>query len=320
MALVAPVNNRSWQWSKFFDAKTQAKLNQVNVGSLPDMVTFTPDGTKVLTANEGEPDGGVNPEGSVSIIDISGGVQNASVTLADFNDFDSQKAALQAEGVRLFGDNGTATVSQDVEPEYITVSSDSTNAYISLQENNAIAILDLTTSTITDIFPLGVKDHSLPGNGLDASDRDGGINIQTQPVFGLPMPDAIATYNAGGVDYIVTANEGDARDEDARVGGLNVRCYRFPRCSDSVKITPTWGVWKSPQLMVTLITMASLNSLLPTELAHFQSTIQRETGSSTVATTSSRLLLAFFPPISILTTTRMISMVVVTLKAQSPKG
>ncbi|MBN3876121.1 MAG: putative Ig domain-containing protein [Nostoc sp. JL23] len=195
------------------------------------MLTFTPDGTKVLVANEGEPNsyGQVNlvdPEGSVSIIDISGGVANATVAQASFTSFNSQIATLKAAGVRITGPG--STVAQDLEPEYIAVSPDGKTARITLQENNAIAILDIASATITNILPLGAKNYNLPGNGLDASDRDltsssGKINIQNWPVFGLYQPDAIASFTANGQTYYITANEGDSRDytgfsEEIRVG------------------------------------------------------------------------------------------------------
>lgn len=188
-------------------------LNAVTVGALPDMLTFTPDGTKVLVANEGEPndDYSVDPEGSISIIDLSGGVANltqASVTTADFTAFNDQRDALVADGVRIFGLN--ATVAQDVEPEYIAVTGDSSTAYVALQENNALAVVDIASGAVTDILPLGFKDHSVVP--LDASDRDDAINITTYPnLFGMYMPDTISLYEAGGETYIVTANEGDAR-------------------------------------------------------------------------------------------------------------
>lgn len=191
-------------------------LNSVEVGFLPDMVTFTPDGTKVMTANEGEPNSygqadSFDPEGSISIIDLASGVVNASVQNATFTSFNSQIDALKAAGVRITGPG--SSVAQDLEPEYIAFSGDGTKAYVTLQENNALAIVDIATATVTDIKPLGLKNHSLPGNGLDASDRDGGtINIQNWPVFGMYQPDAIASFTVNGQTYFVTANEGDARD------------------------------------------------------------------------------------------------------------
>ena len=209
------------------------------VGALPDMVTFTPDGTKILVANEGEPndyntEASIDPEGSISIIDISNGIANATVTTADFNAFDDQKDQLISQGVRIFGPN--ATVSQDLEPEYITISADSTTAYVALQENNALAVVDIASSTVTNIIPLGFKDHSLTGNELDASNRDDAINIRNWPVKGMFQPDAIASYTVDGMNYIVTANEGDARDydnfsEEARVGDLNLDPTVFPNAA-----------------------------------------------------------------------------------------
>lgn len=205
----------------FFNANGDL-LNSVTVGALPDMLTFTPDGTRVLVANEGEPNSygqpdSIDPEGSVSIINLA----DFSVINAGFTQFNSQIDQLRAAGVRIFGPN--ATVAQDVEPEYITVSEDSTKAWVSLQENNAIALLDLINNQITSILPLGFKDHSLPGNGIDASDRDNAINIANWPVLGMYQPDGIASYQVNGKTYIVTANEGDARDydgfaEEVRVG------------------------------------------------------------------------------------------------------
>lgn len=199
----------------FFEAATGTFLNSVEVGYLPDMLTFTPDGTKVLTANEGEPNSygqanSFDPEGSISIIDLANGVANATVQTAGFTAFNAQIDALRAAGVRIFGPG--ATVAQDLEPEYISFSGDGTKAYVTLQENNALAIVDIATATVTDIKPLGLKNHNQPGNGLDASDQDGRINIRNWPVFGMYQPDAIASYTVNGQTYFITANEGDARD------------------------------------------------------------------------------------------------------------
>ncbi|MCX6318331.1 MAG: choice-of-anchor I family protein [Bacteroidetes bacterium] len=210
----------------FYDAATAAYINDVTVGYLPDMVIYTPDGTKLLTANEGEPNSygqgtSFDPEGSVSVIDISGGVPAATVTTAGFTSFNGQVAALRAAGIRIFGPG--ATVAQDLEPEYIAFSADGTKAYITLQENNAVAEMDIATVTITQLLPLGLKDHSLTGNGLDASDQDGGINIANWPIKGMYMPDAISGFTVGGNHYFITANEGDSRaytgySEEIRVG------------------------------------------------------------------------------------------------------
>ncbi len=199
----------------FIDPATGALLGSVQVGANPDHVTFTPNGLKVLVANEGEIAGdGTDPEGSISIVDISTGIATATVQAATFTAFDGQENALRAQGVRLFEGK---TVSQDVEPEYIAVSPDGTKALVTLQEANAVAILDIATATITSIEPLGVKDFSTLL--ADFSDRDGPSNGTLQkletgnPVFGMFMPDAIASFQASGQTYYIIANEGDDRDD-----------------------------------------------------------------------------------------------------------
>ncbi len=186
--------------------------------SVPDMITFTPDGTRLLVAIEGEPRdeyaaaGTSNPVGGIGIIDVATG----ALTFAGFEAFNSQKAALQAAGVRM--NIPGATVAEDLEPEYITIAPGGAFAYVALQEANAIAELDIASATITRIMPLGFKDHSVAGNGLDPSDRDnaaGTGNIQQivlAPVRGLYMPDGVASFGLGGRTFLVTANEGDARE------------------------------------------------------------------------------------------------------------
>jgi hypothetical protein len=217
----------------FYDATDLSLVNSVTVGALPDMLTFTPNGRHVLVANEGEPnnDYTVDPEGSVSIIDLRDGVAKAQVRTADFARFNGMEDELRARGVRIFGPNASAA--QDLEPEYITVARDSRRAWVSLQEANALAVIDIQRAAVTDILPLGTKDHSLPGNELDASDKDGAINITNWPVQGMYMPDAIASYTFRGQTYIVTANEGDSRDyggysEEARVKDLTLDPLAFP--------------------------------------------------------------------------------------------
>lgn len=229
----------------FYDS-TFTRLGAATVGTLPDMVVFTPDGQKVMTANEGEPNANrtVNPEGSISIVDVSGGFSNPPVTTADFQSFNARKATLQAAGVRLFGIDSlgvAATVAQDIEPEYITISADSKTAWVTLQEANAFAIVDIDAGTVTDLIPLGYKDHSLTENALDASDQDGVINIRTWPIRGMYMPDAVASYTVGGNTFLITANEGDSRTfEEKRVSALSLDPNAYPP-ADSVKLNRNLG-------------------------------------------------------------------------------
>jgi DNA-binding beta-propeller fold protein YncE len=189
-----------------------AALNTYNVGALPDALTFTPDGTKLVVANEGEPNGdySIDPIGSVSIIDLN----TNAVTPVNFNSFNGTEAALNAAGVRISGPVGT-TAGQDIEPEYVAISPDGTTAFVTLQENNAVAKIDLTVANpIPTLMTLGERDHSIPGQGIDANKNDDTALIENFPIFGLPMADAIDSYSAGGSTYYVTANEGDGRDYD----------------------------------------------------------------------------------------------------------
>ncbi len=135
-------------------------LNSVTVGALPDMLTFTPDGMMIVVANEGEPNDAydVDPEGSISLIDMSAGAADATVTAVDFTAFIGQEETLRAKGVRVFGPGANAA--QDFEPEYIAVSEDGTLAFVALQENNAFAVVDLAEATVIDVLPLGLKDYS----------------------------------------------------------------------------------------------------------------------------------------------------------------
>jgi DNA-binding beta-propeller fold protein YncE len=222
----------------FFDTGG-GTVTSVQVGALPDMLTFTPDGTRVLVANEGEPssDYTVDPPGTVSIIDVSGGAGGATVRTVGFDDFDAggSRAGELPEEVRVFGPG--ASVSRDLEPEYIAVSPDGGTAFVSLQEANALAVIDVGTAEVERIVALGLKDHRRPRNRIDPSDRDDGIAIGTWPVLGMYMPDAVAVIEDGGELFVLTANEGDARDydgfaEESRLGDLALDPARFPQAAE----------------------------------------------------------------------------------------
>ncbi len=190
--------------------------NYVTVGALPDMVTFTPDGRYALTANEGEPskDYRFDPEGSVSLIEIEDNRKGGQVRHIRFNAF-NKSASRHAElpsSVRVFGPN--ATVAQDLEPEYIAISPSGKKAFVSLQENNAVAVIDIKTAAVDKIVALGYKNFG--DYAIDASNKDGGVNIKPwKGVYGMYQPDTMAAYESAGKTYFVSANEGDARDYDA---------------------------------------------------------------------------------------------------------
>jgi DNA-binding beta-propeller fold protein YncE len=199
------------------------------------MVVFTPDGRWVLTADEGEPseDYAIDPEGTVSIIDMSGGVaglDQGKVRQADFRRFDGQPTP---DGFRIA--RRGVPLSKDVEPEYIAVSADSRTAWVTLQENNGLAIVDIASARVTRLVGFGYKDHRV--HPLDPSDRDGGVKIAPWPVFGMYQPDSIARFERNGATYLVTANEGDSRDwkgfsEEKRVAELKLDPAAFPNAEE----------------------------------------------------------------------------------------
>jgi hypothetical protein len=222
VAVASPNVDQTLNGSVVFFDTNGTFLKQVTVGALPDMITFSPDGTKVMTANEGQPNANysIDPEGSVSIIDIAGGIPaltQSNVTTLFFTAYNAQETALIASGVRKL--KATSTLSQDFEPEFITISADSQKAWVTIQENNAIAEINLTTSTFSDLWALGAKDVSIPGNGMDISDNNGQVLIANWPIKAFYMPDAVANYTVGGTTYLVTANEGDEKEYT----GLNER-------------------------------------------------------------------------------------------------
>lgn len=235
-----------------YEAKTYKKLASVSVGALPDMIAFSPDGKYIVCANEGEPNDSYtnDPVGSISVISVA---DNYSVKTAEFTSLEGQKETLAKGGFRIFGLN--ASFAQDIEPEYVTISPDSKTAWVSLQENNGIAKVDLASAQVTAIFPLPFKDYGLAKNAIDVSDKDGKIQFRPQKnVYGMPQPDAIDYFEIGGKGYIISANEGDARDyegfsEEVRVEDIKLDESAFPNAKElmdkknlgRLKITNTLG-------------------------------------------------------------------------------
>jgi predicted extracellular nuclease/2',3'-cyclic-nucleotide 2'-phosphodiesterase (5'-nucleotidase family) len=217
-------------------------IKSIEVGVLPDQLTFSPDGKLLLVANEGERfldlSGTATLDdapGTITVISVPANAAEAAVrNTIGFSALDAFEAQLDALGIKTLDATslpftsgaitGTlavpdATVSQDIEPEYIAVSPDGTKAYVTLQEVNAVAVIDLTNAGAdkpVSILPLGFVDFSLPGNEADFSDRDGAgnaasISVGNAPIKGLLQPDAIASFEVGGSTYFITANEGDSR-------------------------------------------------------------------------------------------------------------
>ena len=222
---VEPADKTERGWVMFFDAATLRHLGGVRVGTLPDSLAFTPNGSHVIVANEGEPaeDYTVDPEGTVSVIDVPRSIQQfdrldqSAVRTVDFRAYD--EGTPLPEGVRVFGPDvpvpdgheEAGRVARNLEPEFVSVDPTGRTAYVSLQEADAIAAVDVRAAELTDLWPLTDTDWSVDGR-LDPSNKDGSIHRAHHPVSGVPMPDGIDVYRHRGQDVIVTANEGDGRE------------------------------------------------------------------------------------------------------------
>lgn len=233
-------------WVVVLRSRGLSVLSTVRVGAQPDMVTFDDLGRTIVTADEGEPadDFSADPAGSVSIIDVPRALRGRdAVRTAGFGAWDRGRAL--PAGVRVFGPDapdpnaapgtsGAGRVARNLEPEYVTI--EGHRAYVTLQENNALAVVDLNQARVSDIVAMPGKDWNRPGNVLDPSDRDAGIALASWPLKSLLMPDSIASYRAGGRTYLVTANEGDAREwgdyeDGARIKDLDLCADAFPNAA-----------------------------------------------------------------------------------------
>ncbi|MEZ9648342.1 choice-of-anchor I family protein [Vibrio sp. 10N.261.52.C2] len=196
-----------------YRSDTLELITTYTAGALPDMVSFSKDGRYIASANEGEPnaDYSIDPEGSVTLVDLTNGPLQATVTQIDFKAFNQgqPRYAELTDKVRISAPN--ATVAQDLEPEYLTFA-DNGKLYVALQENNALAAIDVATAEVDAILGLGGKPWD--SAQLDASNKDKNIgNLQNYAMLeGLYMPDSITSYSVDGNTYIVTANEGDGRE------------------------------------------------------------------------------------------------------------
>ncbi|WP_338778506.1 choice-of-anchor I family protein [Metabacillus sp. FJAT-52054] len=179
-------------------------LKTFDAGVQPDMVKMSKDGSSILTADEGEPraglEKGTDPEGSVTVVDYKTGKTKHMK-------FDNQKVIDKDVHIR----NKEGGAAADLEPEYMALSDDGSKAYVTLQENNAIATVDVKKGKILSVKFLGYKDHSVKGNELDAA-KDGKINMKNLPVLGSYMPDSISQVKIDGTSYLITGNEGDATE------------------------------------------------------------------------------------------------------------
>ncbi|MBW7474701.1 choice-of-anchor I family protein [Paenibacillus oenotherae] len=201
-------------------------LKTYETGVQPDMIKATPDGKYVLTANEAEPRTAAgDPEGSVTIVDTT----TDAVVHVKFDDptviddlVHIRGASHPVTGKITGSSTNKADALFDLEPEYITLSADHTVAYVSLQENNAIAVIDIPAKSVTAVKGLGYKNLNDPANTLDLV-KDDAIKFENVPFLGMYMPDGIASHTYNGKTYLFSANEGDVTEWPGREGGTTIK-------------------------------------------------------------------------------------------------
>ncbi|MEM9102571.1 MAG: choice-of-anchor I family protein [Pseudomonadota bacterium] len=222
-----------------FDSKEWRQRTVFDVGVDPKMAVFHPSEDWILVSNEGPPndDYSKDPEGTLSLVDYSNGIINSVLTTLRFKNFETMKSALLAQGLHLSSED--VKLEKDLEPDYIALHPTQPIAWVTLQESNAIAVVDLYRQDIVDIYPLGYKDYQISNNTLDASDKDGGINFKGWPVLGLLQPSGVASVKILDQVYWLTANEGKARDyknyqESVRVNQIELEAG-FDEFSKTIK-------------------------------------------------------------------------------------
>jgi hypothetical protein len=248
VATLIPTNNATTPGKLgFFNLSTGAVIGTVDVGYHPDSVTFSADGSRLVVVNEGEfnPNvsagglpyvgtnaGNVNAPGSISYLNVAGigsgnlnDLPGLAVTTRDFS------AGNLAAGVSIdtlrnanlpaLGTSGTfintvpvfnTAAPEAIEPEFASVVGD--KVYVSLQDNNALAVFDFTADKWVEAKNLGTISQTIDATDQNASGATENVISISKTVAGLPMPDTVGTYTVAGKTYVVTANEGDARVDD----------------------------------------------------------------------------------------------------------
>ncbi|MBC6795548.1 esterase-like activity of phytase family protein [Corynebacterium sp. LK28] len=181
----------------------RTRVSSIDLKGQPDSIAISPAGApgkpKAAIAmenqrNEEHNDGNLPqlPTGFVQTIDLSGEPKDWKATPIRFEDDNGklldvvQKAGLDTP--------------EDLEPEYVSINGKNQLA-VTLQENNGVAIIDLQTNRITNVFSAG----SAEVKGVDT--RSDKLINPTDTLPATPRePDAIAWIDD---NHLATANEGD---------------------------------------------------------------------------------------------------------------
>lgn len=180
---------------------SREKVASIDLKGQPDSIAINKDGSIAAIAIENQRDeeredveGGLPqmPTGFVQTLKLDGDPSTWTAVPVLFTDSDGEVLDI----VKKAG----LDTPEDLEPEYVSINAKNELA-VTLQENNGVAIIDLNTNEIKNVFTAGWANI----DGVDAS-KDGDIH-PTESLTGIPRePDAIAWVDD---EHLATANEGD---------------------------------------------------------------------------------------------------------------
>lgn len=172
------------------DIANQTITATLDLGGQPDSVAVSPDGTYAAIVIENERDEDLEegvipqlPAGKLVVVALDGQPDSWSTTDIDLTGLDG------------------VLEPTDPEPEYVDINDDNI-AVVSLQENNAVVLVDLAAGTVLNSFSAGEVDLTM----VDDTE-EGALISQTASISDIPRePDGVTWL---GTDYFATADEGD---------------------------------------------------------------------------------------------------------------
>lgn len=197
------------------DADSGAVRASYPAGIDPDGIHFSPDGRRLAVPNEAENyrraagGGYVSAPGSVTVVELGealGRGRAVQVPLPPLpmghgltveSDQRLLKREVDGREVEIPFDSGDPA---HLEPEHAAFAPDGATVYVSLQENNGVAVIDVASGSLSGVYALGAVEHA-----ADLED-DGEVDF-SETLTAFREPDQIAVTTDG--RYLVTADEGD---------------------------------------------------------------------------------------------------------------
>ena len=201
--------------ARLLDADSGAVRARYPTGVDPDGIHFSSDGRWLAVPNEAENyrrgagGGYVSAPGSVTLIELGedperdGVVQVALPPLPMGHgltvESDQRLLAREVDGreAEIPFDSGDPA---HLEPEHAAFAPDGATVYVSLQENNGVAVIDVASGSLSGVYALGTVEHA-------ADLEDDGAADFSETLTAFREPDQIAVTPDG--RYLVTADEGD---------------------------------------------------------------------------------------------------------------